>query len=92
IVNHGDVLPMDAPPMSRRAPGEQVEIDVFSSHFARRLRENVTLQWSLGGIDSLGWIIDNLSSGSASIAFPHYRVQLAQRVRVQMPDDTMLCR
>ncbi len=92
IVNQGDVLPIDAPPISRRRPGEEFEIDVHSSHFARRLRENVMLHWRLNGIDSLGWVHDNIASGSAEIPFPHYRVALAERIRVQMPNQTMLCR
>ena len=34
-------------------PDEQIEIDVYSSHFSRRqLRRDVTLHWSLSGIDS----------------------------------------
>ncbi|MDQ6765949.1 MAG: glycoside hydrolase family 2, partial [Verrucomicrobiota bacterium] len=88
IVNQGDVLPMDAPPISRRAPNEEVEIDIFSSHFARKDRENVTLHWTLSGIDSLGWAHDRLAWGSKPIAFPKYRVELAERVRVRMPQRT----
>lgn len=92
IVNQGDVLPIDAPPITRRAPGEEVEVPVFSSHYARRLRENVTLHWKLRGVDSLGWVHEELGSGSRPITFGHYRVELAELVRVRMPDRTMLCR
>lgn len=91
IVNQGDVLPIDAPPVARYAPGSEVEIDVLSSHFARRDRENVTLYWSLGGIDSLGWASDRLAQGSNPIAFPQYRVDLAARIKFQLPMETMLC-
>ena len=91
IVNQGDVLPMDAPPVTQCAPGQQIELDVFSSHFARRQRENITLYWTLGGIDSLGWAHDRLAQGSKRIAFPHYRVELAERIRFQVPHETMLC-
>jgi len=91
IVNQGDVLPIDAPPIARYQPGEVVEIDIFSSHFARRRREHVTLSWSLSGIDSLGWAHDRLAQGSKPIDFPQYRVQLADRVRVPLPHETMLC-
>jgi hypothetical protein len=92
IVNQGDVLPIDAPPISRRAPREEVAIDVYSSHFARKLRENVALHWRLSGIDSLGWVHDDLAAGSKPIEFPHYRVALAERIVLQMPAQTMLCR
>ena len=91
LVNQGDVLPINAPPIARYAAGEEVEIDVLSSHFARRLRKNVTLYWTLSGINSLGWAHDRLASGSKPIAFPHYRVELAERLRVQLPAETMLC-
>lgn len=92
IVNQGDVLAIDAAPISRRRPGEEVEIDVLSSHFARRHREVVTLYWHLSGVDSLGWVHDDLASGSKPISFPQYRVELAERIRLQMPMETMLCR
>ncbi|HEY2614715.1 MAG TPA: glycoside hydrolase family 2 TIM barrel-domain containing protein [Chthoniobacterales bacterium] len=91
IVNQGDVLPIDAPPIARYAPGEEVEIDVFSSHFARRERKEVTLYWSLSGIDSLGWAHDRLAHGQKAIAFPQYRVEPADRIRVRLPRETMLC-
>ena len=91
VVNQGDVLPIDAPPIQRVAPGQEVEIDVFSSHFARRLRRGVTLYWTLSGIDSLGWAHDRLAQDSKPIPFTHYRVELADRVRLRMPDETMFC-
>lgn len=91
MVNQGDVLPIDAPPVARYRPGEQVAIDVFSSHFARRPQSNVTLHWSLSGIDSLGWARDRLAWGSKPIAFRHYRVEIAERLHLRMPEETMLC-
>ena len=91
IVNQGDVLPIDAPPIGRHAPGAELEIAVYSSHFARRRRENVSLHWSLSGIDSLGWAHDRLAHGSNPIVFPHYRVELANRIGIRLPTQTMLC-
>ena len=91
IVNQGDVLPIDAPPIATYQPSEEVEIAVYSSHFARRPREEVTLYWTLSGIDSLGWAHDRIAHGSKPIAFPHYRVELADTVRFQLPAQTMLC-
>ncbi|MEY2439804.1 MAG: hypothetical protein QOI34_1189, partial [Verrucomicrobiota bacterium] len=91
IVNQGDVLPIDAPPISRCKPGQEVNVEVFSSHFSRRKRQDATLHWRLSGIDSLGWIHDDIASGRESIAFPHLRVDLAKRLRLTMPDQTMLC-
>ncbi len=90
-VNCGDVLPIDAPPIQRCAPGQELAIDIFSSHFSRLPRENVTLQWRLTGIDSLGWIHDDLASGAKPIPFRVHRVELAERIALRMPERTMLC-
>ena len=91
IVNQGDVLPIDAPPITRCQPGQEFEVPVFSSHFSRRKRRHVTLHWRLSGIDAFGWIHDNLDSGIEAIAFPHLQVELAKNVRLRMPNETMLC-
>ena len=91
IVNQGDVLPIDAPPIIRCEPGSEKTVEIFSSHFSRCKREAVTLHWRLSGIDSLGWMHDDLASGSEPIPFSHLRVELAKRVHLRMPNETMLC-
>jgi hypothetical protein len=91
IVNQGDVLPIDAAPIARCRPGEEVSVPVFSSHFSRRRRYDVTLHWRLSGIDSLGWIHENLASGEEPIPFPHLRVEPAKIIGLRMPAETMLC-
>src|SRR3954467_11666853 len=91
IVNQGDVLPIDAPPIQRCQPGEKIAVEIFSSHFSRRKRDKVTLHWRLGGVDSLGWVHDDLGSGGEPIAFSHLRVELAKRLELEMPGATMLC-
>jgi hypothetical protein len=91
IINRGDVLPIDAPPIRLCAPGTAVEIDVYSSHFSRRSRDNVTLHWLYSGIDTLGTIHAAMQRGRAAIPFTHHRVELAQRLALRVPGDTMLC-
>jgi hypothetical protein len=91
IVNQGDVLPIDGPPIQRCEPGQDVTVEVFSSHFSRLKRQDVSLHWRLGGIDSLGRMHDNIALGVESIDFPHLRVELAKRLRLKMPDQRMLC-
>ena len=91
MINQGDVLPIDAPPIQRRNPGEEVAIEVFSSHFSRKLRENVLLQWSYSGIDAFGWMHDDFASGAKAIPFRQHRVELAERIVLKMPAQTMLC-
>jgi len=91
IVNHGDVLPIDSAPIRRCVPGSELTIDVFSSHFSRRKRQDVTLHWQFSGIDSLGWMHNDIAFGSEPIDFPHLRVELAKRLRLTMPNERMLC-
>ncbi|MDB6175379.1 MAG: glycoside hydrolase family 2 sugar binding [Chthoniobacteraceae bacterium] len=91
VVNHGDTLPIDAPPIMRCRPGEECVIEVFSSHFSRKPQENVSLHWRLSGIDSLGWIDDDLAGGIKPIPFTHYHVELVERLVLRLPKETMLC-
>jgi hypothetical protein len=91
LVNQGDVLPINAAPIRRCEPGAALEIEVLSSHFSRRSRDNVTLHWLYSGIDTLGTIHPTLLRGRAPIAFPHYHVELAQRVALTTPREPMLC-
>jgi hypothetical protein len=91
IVNHSDVLPIDGPPIRRCAPGEEVEVDIRSSHFSRKRRSDVVLQWRFSGIDSLGWVHNEIALGVDPIEFPHLRVAPAKTLRLRMPDQTMLC-
>jgi hypothetical protein len=64
---------------------------VFSSHFSRRKRREVSLHWRLSGIDAFGWIHDNLDSGIEPISFPHLQVELARKLSLLMPNESMLC-
>src|SRR5215217_8587617 len=89
LVNGGDVLPIDSPPIRRCAPGEEITVDIFSSHFSRIRKSDVLLQWRLGGIDSLGWMHDCIVAGEQPIAFPHVRVELAKRLTFRLPQQTM---
>ena len=91
IINQGDVLPIDAPPIRTCRPGETIEIDVMSSHFSRKERANVSLQWALVGIDTLGTHHPDLMRGRSPIPFRHHRVELARRLKLTMPDQPMLC-
>jgi hypothetical protein len=91
IINRGDVLPVDAPPVRRRIPGERFTVDVASSHYSRRPSSDVTLHWRLSGIDSLGNIHTDVSRGWVPIEFPHRRVAHAHSIAIQTPPTPMLC-
>ncbi len=91
MVNQGDVLPIEAPPITRCQPSQQLAVKVFSSHFSRRRLEKVDLYWRLSGMDSLGWLYDDMASGSKPVDFTHLRVQLAEEIVLNFPAETMLC-
>lgn len=91
IINQGDVLPVNAPPIQTCAFGENKVIEVLSSHYARKKCENVTLFWRMSGVDSLGRIRQNLASGSKPIPFRQYRVETAHHIELTMPEELMLC-
>ncbi len=91
IVNKGDVLPIDAAPISRVAPGCEISVDVLSSHFSRRHSHDVTLQWFYFGMDTTGTDHPNLVRGRAKIAYPHHRVELARTIKLALPTEPMLC-
>jgi hypothetical protein len=91
LVNQGDVLPIDAAPIRRLDPGQTIEVEVYSSHFSRRRRDNVMLQWIYSGIDTLGTVHGAIGRGRAAIDFTHHHVELAQKIAVTAPTEPMLC-
>jgi hypothetical protein len=91
IINESNTLPVDAPPAQRVAPGELVRVGVASSHFSTRRYQNVSLHWSLGGIDAYGRLHQDLARGRLPIPFPHRQVAPAQTLELPMPKTTMLC-
>jgi hypothetical protein len=91
IINESDVIPLDAPPVSRCAPGTHVSIDVSSSHYSNNRHENVILCWRLSGIDTMGKHHQDIARGSAAIPFPHRRVAKAHTIDLDLPRQPMLC-
>ncbi len=91
IINQGDVLPIDAPPIQQCLPGEKKKIEVYASHYSRHHPAKVTFHWRLSGIDALGRVIQDLDSGRKQIPFRHHRVDLAGVVQFTLPDEMMLC-
>ena len=91
LINQGDVLPINAPPIKRCAPDSTEEIEVYSSHFSRRRRDNVMLHWLYSGMDTLGTIHPALLRGRLPINFTHHHVELAHCISVPIPTEPMLC-
>jgi hypothetical protein len=91
MINRGDVLPINAAPVSKNAPGDEVEVEVLASHFSRRKHEGVTFHWLYSGMDSLAGMHDSLARGHKAIPFKHYHVEVAGILRLKLPTDPMLC-
>ncbi len=91
MVNQGDVLPINAAPISTIPPKSTVNVEVLSSHFSRRRRDEISLHWQYSGMDTLGHEYPDLERGHAPIGFPQYRVELARRLALTVPDHPMLC-
>jgi hypothetical protein len=91
LINQGNVLPLNAPPIQHCAPGAPLELEVYASHFSRKRRDNVTLHWLYSGIDTLGTVHSELARGRAPIEFRHHHVDLARRLALTTPTEPMLC-
>lgn len=91
IVNRGDVLPINAPPVSRLDPGATIEVEVLASHFSRRRRDGVTFHWMYSGIDMMGQWHSALERGHCRIPFRHHRVERAGLLAWELPKVPMLC-
>lgn len=91
MINAGDVLPMNAPPIRHCTPGEELTVEVYSSHFSRRRHDNVTLHWLYSGMDTLGTLHTSWPRGRIAIPFTHHHVELAHHVTVAAPGEPMLC-
>ncbi len=91
IINESDVIPIDAPPISRCSPGQRLKIDVSSSHYSNRRHENVILQWRLSGIDTVGKHHQDITRGFVPIPFPHRKVAHAHTIELDLPEQTMVC-
>ena len=91
MVNRGDVLPINAAPISRVAPGGEISVEVMASHFSRRRREGVTFHWLYSGVDSLSQHYPSLARGYCEIPFKQYHVELARVIGLKLPEEPMLC-
>ncbi len=89
IINHSDVLPMDAAPIARRQPGERARVEISSSHYARRERAGVTLDWRLSGVDALGRILPDLARGGGPIPYPARLVAPAAVAEFSLPSGDL---
>jgi hypothetical protein len=91
IINAANVLPVDAPPISRCPMGEIMRLEVASSHYSTKPLKDISLVWQLSGVDTLGRVHPDLARGLVPIAFPHGRVAHAHTIELKLPDEVMHC-
>ncbi len=91
FINESNTLPIDAPPIVHVQPGENIKLDVTSSHFSTRDYKDVSLHWEMGGIDTCGRVYQDLANGRVPISFPHRQVAPAHTLDLKMPENQMLC-
>ncbi|MCW1912953.1 glycoside hydrolase family 2 [Luteolibacter sp. GHJ8] len=91
LINRGDVLPIDSAPISLQREGDTIEVEVLSSHFSRRRRPQVSLHWRYSGMDTLAKFYPDLARGSEEIEFRHHHVGLARLLKLDLPQEPMLC-
>jgi hypothetical protein len=90
LINQGDVLPINAPPVSRVSPGSAGEVEILTSHFSRQEREGVTLHWHYAAIDTLGAIHTQIARGWLPVPFRKFRVESVLRLKLTFPPEPML--
>jgi hypothetical protein len=91
MINAADMVIPDAPPGQTLAGGTRFDVDVYTSHFSDSAVETPTLRWRLDSVDCWGADHEGVDSGSATIAFTPFRVELARRIGVTLPRGNHLC-
>ena len=91
IINESDALPIDAPPIAKLAPGQNIKVEVASSHYSTQPKRNITLHWRMGGVDTRGRFLQDIARGVLPIEFPHRRVVHAHSIPLTMPHEMTLC-
>ena len=91
MINESDAILVDAPPIAKMAPGQNIQVEVTSSHYSTQPKENISLHWRMGGMDTRGRLQQDLARGLVPIPFPHRRVAHAHTIPLVMPQETMLC-
>ena len=71
--------------------GERVRVEISSSHYARRERAGVILDWRVSGIDALGRILPELARGGGPIPYPARRVVPAAAAEFSLPAGSCRC-
>ena len=85
-INTLDFIAIDYPPGSTVAPGDEVKVDIYASHFSHKTITDATLHWQLDTMAATGHITRGHVSGSVEIPFPQYQVQNVHQLQLIIPD------
>ncbi len=85
-INTLDFIAIDYPPGTTVAPGDQIQADIYASHFSHKTITSATLHWQLDTMSATGDITRGHVSGSVDIPFPQYQVQKVHKLELTMPD------
>jgi hypothetical protein len=62
----------------------------MSSHYSTTRYEDVSLHWTLGGVDTRGRLHKDIVRGAVPIPFPHRAVALAHKIQFTAPNFPLL--
>lgn len=85
-INTLDFIAIDYPPGTTVAPGDQIQADIYASHFSHKTITGTTLHWQLDTMSATGDITRGQVFGSVDISFPQYQVQKVHQLELTMPD------
>ncbi|MGQ9732748.1 MAG: glycoside hydrolase family 2 protein [Candidatus Zipacnadales bacterium] len=84
-LNGADFLALDAPPCQTVAPGQEISIPAFASHFGPFVGDHATLLWELERLDYQGQRTRLGESPGRRVPFPRFAVTPAGKITVTMP-------
>ena len=85
-INTLDFIAIDYPPGTTVAPGENVQADIYASHFSHKTIEGTTLHWQLDTLQSNGELTRGRVSGNVDIPFPQYQVEHVHQLELTIPE------
>ena len=85
-INTLDFIAIDYPPGTTVAPGENVEADIYASHFSHKTIEGTTLHWQLDTLQPNGELTRGHVSGNVDIPFPQYQVAHVHQLELAIPE------
>ncbi len=86
-LNCPDFVVLDSPPCPTVAPGAELEVPVFVSHWSDYRARELRLYWALDYLDRFGTMHRDVVSGSRDISWEQYAVTPLGTINVRVPND-----